>query len=111
MGLLEADAQFVGRVLGARLLASWVGIPDAEAINASFANQTPSSMLGGYAEAAVDRLFHALADPTRRDIVGRTRDWLRWFGFRLACTRYAQTEEARTVPGRAGDGLRDGREA
>lgn len=67
VGLVEADAQFNSRILSARALATWTSIPDAEAINRAYANNTPSAMAGGYVEAAVDLLEWAHRD-TKKEL-------------------------------------------
>ena len=62
VGLVEGDVQFNSRILSTRALATWTSIPEAEAINRAYANNTPSAMAGGYVEAAVDLLEWARRD-------------------------------------------------
>ena len=52
----EANVQYNKNALSIKVLATTVSIPDADRINSAFANNTPESAFGYYAEAAYDFL-------------------------------------------------------
>lgn len=56
--LNEANAELHEGGWSFRALGVVVNIPDADKINAAFANNTPSEMLGAYGEAGYDLLHH-----------------------------------------------------
>jgi hypothetical protein len=60
VSLVEANAQYHRNGISFRALIASVSIPDAFAINRAYANNTPSSMVGGYAELGYNlyRLFN-----------------------------------------------------
>lgn len=66
VALEEANVQYFGKKFQFRLLGTAVQIPDAEAINRAYANNTPELMLGGYAEVSCNLL--ALAGKTEKDL-------------------------------------------
>lgn len=65
LGLGEINVQYHGtRGFQFKALATYVTIPDAQAINRAYANNTPEAMYGFYAEAGCDilRLFNRTSD-------------------------------------------------
>ena len=56
----EADARYASGGFSAKALGTFVFIRDAEAINRAYANATPRSAYGAYAEAAYD-LFYGVS--------------------------------------------------
>ena len=52
----EADAQYTIRGFNAKILGTIISIPDAAAVNRAFANNTPKTMYGAYAEVAYNIL-------------------------------------------------------
>ena len=64
VGLLEANAQYRKNGISFRALAAMVGIPDAFDINRAYANNTPSRMVGGYAEVGYN--FYQLINANAR---------------------------------------------
>jgi hypothetical protein len=61
VGLFEANAQYNKNGISFRALATMVNIADAFEINRAYANNTPSMMLGYYAELGYD--LYQLIDP------------------------------------------------
>ncbi len=55
--LNEMNVQYRGNGLEMKALACMINIPDAANINATYANNTPTRMLGAYAEAGYDVLY------------------------------------------------------
>jgi hypothetical protein len=53
----EANVQYKNNAFNLRVLGTTVSIPNASRINAAFANNTPESAYGFYAEAAYDLLY------------------------------------------------------
>ena len=53
----EADIRYSAGPLALRVLGTLVSIPDAEAINNAYGNNTPLSAYGAYAETAYDFLY------------------------------------------------------
>lgn len=64
VGLAEANAQYHNKGISFRALAAVVTIPDAFQINRAYANNTPSKMVGGYAELGYN--FYRLINPQLR---------------------------------------------
>jgi hypothetical protein len=56
VGLVEANAQYHSNGLSLKALAVSAHIPDAFRINRAYANNTPSAMMGAYAEAGYNFL-------------------------------------------------------
>lgn len=65
IGMAEADAQYNARWFSARALIVGIRVPEADAINRAYANNTPEAMAGGYVEAAVDLMEVAHRDAQR----------------------------------------------
>lgn len=57
VALGEGDIQYAHGGFSARALATIVSIPDADIINRAFANNTPQTEFGAYAELAYDLLY------------------------------------------------------
>ncbi|MBK0378503.1 hypothetical protein [Mucilaginibacter segetis] len=55
----EIDAQYSNAGISVRGIATIVNIKNADAINRAFANNTPETMYGGYAELGYDLLYPA----------------------------------------------------
>jgi len=56
VGLVEANAQYHNKGVSLKALAVSAHIPDAYRVNRAYANNTPASMLGAYAEAGYNFL-------------------------------------------------------
>jgi hypothetical protein len=56
VGLVEANAQYHSKGISLKALAVSAHIPDAFRINRAYANNTPSAMMGAYAEAGYNFL-------------------------------------------------------
>ena len=54
----ELDAQYINNGWNVKILGTTVSIPDAANINLAYANNTPKSIYGGYAEVAYDFLHN-----------------------------------------------------
>lgn len=52
------DAQYINNGWNVKVLGTTVSIPDAANINLAYANNTPKSMYGAYAEVAYDLLYN-----------------------------------------------------
>ncbi|MEJ1239844.1 hypothetical protein WBG78_17025 [Chryseolinea sp. T2] len=61
VALVEANTVYHDHGISFRALASIVSIPDAFEINRAYANNTPSTMIGGYAEVGYN--FYELINP------------------------------------------------
>ena len=70
--LLEANAQYHGERFRVKVLATHVDIQDAERINRAYANNTPSSMFGAYAEIGCD-LWSFIRPEEKRDLIAFVR--------------------------------------
>lgn len=68
----EADARYASGGFAAKVLGTYVFIRDAEAINRAYANGTPRSAIGAYAEAAYD-LFHGMSAFRGKQLVAFAR--------------------------------------
>lgn len=64
--LNEADVQFIKNALSIRLLGVVVNIPDADAINRAYANNTPEMAYGGYAELAYNLMHNFDKNSTKK---------------------------------------------
>ncbi|MFT3902062.1 MAG: hypothetical protein QM727_02775 [Niabella sp.] len=53
----EINGQYSNNGLDVRVLATGISIPNADNVNRAYANNTPKSMYGGYAEVAYDLLY------------------------------------------------------
>jgi len=58
--LAEGDIQYAKDGFSLRALGTYVSIPDAENINNAYANNTPKTQFGAYAEVGYDLLYHAV---------------------------------------------------
>lgn len=56
VGLVEADVQYHNNGISFKALATSAHIPDAFRINRAYANNTPTAMLGAYAEAGYNMI-------------------------------------------------------
>ena len=68
VALGEADIQYVANGIYLRLLGVFVSIPDAFAINRAYANNTPESEYGAYAEIGYD-LLHTLGSANEKQLI------------------------------------------
>jgi hypothetical protein len=66
VALGELDGQYISNGLTFKLLGTAIGIPNADAINHAYANNTPSLMWGGYAEVGYN-LLHAFNPETEKN--------------------------------------------
>lgn len=66
--LNEANIQYRSNGIEIKVLASMLNIPSASSINRAFANNTPSRMLGTYAEIAYD-VLHDESSPHQRNLL------------------------------------------
>ncbi len=57
VALYEADVQYISKPFTFRALATQVSIPEADKINRAYSNNTPSAMMGFYAEAGTNLLY------------------------------------------------------
>ncbi|WP_333820545.1 hypothetical protein [Ohtaekwangia sp.] len=73
VSLVEANAQYHNNGISFRALATMVKIPDAFAINRAYANNTPSMMVGYYAELGYD-LFRLLETRSTKTFVVFARE-------------------------------------
>lgn len=64
VALVEANTVYHDHGISFRALATMVSIPDAFEINRAYANNTPSTMIGGYAEVGYN--FYPLINPEVR---------------------------------------------
>ena len=63
----EADVQYAFRGFSAIVLATAVSIPDASEINSAYANNTPESEFGGYAEIAYN-IFEVMKTKVKQEL-------------------------------------------
>ena len=69
----EADFQYSHAGFAVRVLGVFVSIPDASNINQAFANNTPKSEYGAYAELGYD-ILHTMAKPHQDQLIVFVRD-------------------------------------
>ena len=69
----EGDIQYTNGGFALRLLGVYVSIPDASNINRAYANNTPQSEYGAYAEIAYD-ILHTVAKPHTNQFIVFVRD-------------------------------------
>jgi len=67
----EVNAQYSNSGLTFRAIATIVNIKNADAINRAFANNTPETMYGGYAEVGYDLLFNKYRNEKSFTVFGR----------------------------------------
>jgi hypothetical protein len=76
VGLVEANVQYYDKGVSFKALVASAHIPDAFRINRAYANNTPTSMLGAYAEAGYN-ILHALNDGTAKNLTLFARyEWM-----------------------------------
>jgi len=76
VALVEANIQYHKNGIVFKALATTVQIPDAYAINRAYANNTPSSMFGAYAEVGYN-LFKAFNESTTKNFTLFARyEWM-----------------------------------
>src|SRR6201996_8807597 len=73
VALGEADVQYASNGFSIRVLGTIVSIPDADNINRAYANNTPKTEYGAYAEVGYD-LFHLSSRPTLKQLILFVRD-------------------------------------
>ncbi len=73
VALGEADIQYVSNGFSVRVLGTIVSIPDASNINRAYANNTPQTEYGAYAEVGYD-LFHLMGKPQDKQLIVFVRD-------------------------------------
>jgi hypothetical protein len=69
--LTEANAQYSSNGLTIRVIGSSVSISEASNINKAYANNTPKSLYGGYAEAGYNILYKRFKDAKALNVFGR----------------------------------------
>ncbi|MBX2924644.1 MAG: hypothetical protein KF746_20750 [Chitinophagaceae bacterium] len=67
----ELNAQYSSKGWSARAIVSAINIPNASNINKAYANNTPESIYGGYAELAYDLLYATHKDAKKLAVFGR----------------------------------------
>lgn len=73
VALGEADIQYASNGFSVRVLGTIVSIPDADKINRAYANNTPKTEYGAYAEIGYD-LFHTMSKPHEKQLIVFVRD-------------------------------------
>jgi hypothetical protein len=73
VALGEADVQYARNGFSVRVLSTIVSIRDADKINAAYANNTPKTAYGAYAEVGYD-LMHLKGKATEKQLVVFVRD-------------------------------------
>jgi hypothetical protein len=73
VALGEADVQYASNGFSIRVLGTIVSIPDAAKINRAYANNTPQTEYGAYAEIGYD-LFHLMNKPHEKQLIVFVRD-------------------------------------
>jgi hypothetical protein len=73
VALGEGDIEYTNGGFAIRLLGVYVSIPDASNINRAYANNTPQSEYGAYAEIGYD-IFHTMAKPHTQQFIVFVRD-------------------------------------
>lgn len=74
VALGEADVQYAHQGFSVRILGTIVSIPDADKINRAFANNTPQTEYGAYAELGYDLLYKLIHHPHTQQLVVFVRD-------------------------------------
>ena len=69
--LFEMNAQYSYKGWNIRAIASYVGIPQASAINRAYAHNIPNSLYGGYAEIGYNLLYNKFHDEKELIAFGR----------------------------------------
>ena len=69
----EADVQYAHDGFSARVLGAIISIPDADKINRAYANNTPKTEYGAYAEIGYD-LMYLMGKPKDKQLVVFVRD-------------------------------------
>lgn len=67
----EVNAQYADKAWNIRVIASGITIPDAANINKAYANNTPQSIYGGYAEIGYDLLYKRYGGSKALAVFGR----------------------------------------
>jgi hypothetical protein len=73
VALGEADVQYSNSGFSVKVLGAIVSIPDASNINRAYANNTPQTEYGAYAEIGYD-LFHLMSKPHEKQLIIFVRD-------------------------------------
>ena len=73
VALGEGDIEYSNGGFAVRLLGVYVSIPDASNINRAYANNTPQSEYGAYAEISYD-ILHTMAKPHKQQFIVFVRD-------------------------------------
>lgn len=73
VALGEADVQYASNGFSIRVLGTIVSISNADKINRAYANNTPKTEYGAYAEIGYD-LFHTLQKPHEKQLIVFVRD-------------------------------------
>jgi len=73
VGIGEADVQYAHGGFSARVLGTIVSIPDADKINRAYANNTPKTEYGAYAEVGYD-LMYLMGKPKDKQLVVFVRE-------------------------------------
>jgi hypothetical protein len=73
VALGEADVQYSNSGFSVKVLGAIVSIPDASTINRAYANNTPQTEYGAYAEIGYD-LFHLMSKPHEKQLIIFVRD-------------------------------------
>ncbi len=73
VALGEADVQYASNGFSVKVLGTIVSIPDADKINKAYANNTPKTEYGAYAEIGYD-LMHLMGKPKDKQLVVFVRD-------------------------------------
>lgn len=73
VALGEADVQYSNNGFSVKVLGAIVSIPDASTINRAYANNTPQTEYGAYAEIGYD-LFHLMSKPHEKQLIVFVRD-------------------------------------
>jgi hypothetical protein len=68
VALGEADIQYAAHGISLRFLGVFISIPDAFAINRAYANNTPASEYGAYAEIGYD-LLHTFGSANEKQLI------------------------------------------
>jgi len=69
----EADLQYVSNGFSVKVLGTLVSIPDADKINRAYANNTPKTEYGAYAEVGYD-LMHSSGSAKNKQLIVFVRD-------------------------------------
>lgn len=74
ISLSEANIQYKNKAITIKGLACFTSIPDADAINQAYANNTPNSMIGAFAEIGID-LLNKKYDGKKSFIIFSRYEW------------------------------------